>query len=519
MASYLTSNSFLLSSAPNSRGLTLKTRQRLRFFAKGSGPFSSFRLGKSAGEASSSEEEGEPTSSPFRLNFGKVPDVKSLIPVLSSPASGLSFGSPRRKDAGTVFVAGATGQAGIRIAQTLLREGFTVRAGVTELGAAQELARLAAKYKIISNEESKRLNAVESTFQDAESIAKAIGNASKVVVTIGPTEDGPSQEVSTLDALRVVQAAELAGVGHVAIVYDGNMASTSTYNVLDGISSFFNNLFLRSQPLSIPEFLQKVIETDVSYTFLKTSLTADYSPESTYNVVVSAEGSIGANDYKVATSQIASLIANVFSNTAVAENKVVEVFTDPSAPPRPIGDLFSSIPEDGRRKAYAETLAKAKAEEEARTAAEKAREAAEAAKKLEEEVKRLSEKEAQAASLAEEAQEKAEAAGASFENLFNKAKDIGSGFSWEKLSTQLAATTVQKPQETPKVQIATVRGQAKARTLPSLKAIVKQKRPASKSKVEPKSSPKGKQTEVKSPEVRKVFGGLFKQETIYVDDD
>ena len=153
--------------------------------------------------------------------------------------------------------------------------------------------------QIISNEESKRLNAVESTFQDAESIAKAIGNASKVVVTIGPTEDGPSQEVTTLDALRVVQAAELAGVGHVAIVYDGNAASASTNNVLDGISSFFNNLFSRSQPLSVQEFLQKVIETDVSYTFIKTSLTEDFSPESAYNVVVSAEGSIGANDYKV----------------------------------------------------------------------------------------------------------------------------------------------------------------------------------------------------------------------------
>jgi nucleoside-diphosphate-sugar epimerase len=44
----------------------------------------------------------------------------------------LSFGNIRRKDPGTVFVAGATGQAGIRIAQTLLREGFSVRAGAIE---------------------------------------------------------------------------------------------------------------------------------------------------------------------------------------------------------------------------------------------------------------------------------------------------------------------------------------------------------------------------------------------------
>lgn len=145
----------------------------------------------------------------------------------------------------------------------------------------------------------KRLNAVESNFDSAESIAKAIGNAGKVVVTIGPMEDGPTSEVSTSDALQVIQAAQLAGVGHVAIIYDGNTTAASTYNVLDGVSSFFNNLFSRNQPLTVPEFLQKVIETDVSYTFIKTSLTEDFSPESSYNVVVSAEASVDANDYKV----------------------------------------------------------------------------------------------------------------------------------------------------------------------------------------------------------------------------
>lgn len=296
MAPTLTSNSFTLTPSRSKR--TVKTT-RFTVFAKQGSPFQ-LRFGKSNDSAPGEPQQDDSgNSSPFRFNFGKVPDVKSLIPVVSNPGSGLSFGNPRRKDAGTVFVAGATGQAGIRIAQTLLRQGFSVRAGVPELGSAQELARIAVKYKFISIEDSKRLNAVESTFQDAESIAKAIGNASKVVVTIGPFENGPSSEVSTSDALQVIQAAQLAGVGHVAIVYDGNTTSASTYNVLDGISSFFNNLLSRSQPLTIPEFLEKVVETDVSYTFIKTSLTEDFSPESSYNVVVSAESSTVANDYKV----------------------------------------------------------------------------------------------------------------------------------------------------------------------------------------------------------------------------
>lgn len=88
----------------------------------------------------------------------------------------------------------------------------------------------------------------------------------------------------------MVQAAELAGVSHVAIVYDGSI-SGSTYNVLDGITSFFGNLFSKSQPLTISDLIEKVAQTDVAYTLIKTSLTEDFSPEKSYNVMVSAEGS------------------------------------------------------------------------------------------------------------------------------------------------------------------------------------------------------------------------------------
>lgn len=184
--------------------------------------------------------------------------------------------------------------------------------------------------------------------------------------------------------------------------------------------------------------------------------------------------------------------------------------------------LISAIPEDGRRKAYAETVAKAKAEQEAKIAAEKAQEAARAAKKLEEEVKKLSKQEARAASLAQDAQDKAEAAGASVEGILSKAKDIGSGLSWDKLSAQLASSVQIKPAENPKVQVATVRGQAKARTLPAFKARVKQTglRFGAANNSKPKEEPKGKKTapETKT-EKRKVLGGLFTQETIYVDED
>ncbi|CAN4101787.1 unnamed protein product [Withania somnifera] len=440
MAPTLTSNSFLLSTTPHPR-LSFKNP----------------RFAVSAKKSGQNQETTSNSSNPFNFDFGKLPDVTSLIPVSPNTSSGLSFGRQRAKDPGTVFVAGATGQAGIRIAQTLLREGYSVRAGVSDLGAAQELARLAVTYKVISNAESKRLNAVASTFEDSESIAKAIGNASKVVVTIGKGEDGPTTDVTTTGAVQVIQAAQLAGVGHVAIVYDESSSVGSTYSVLDGITSFFNNLFSKSQALTLTEFLQKIVETDLSYTLIKTSLTEDFSPESSYKVVVSAEGSAGADAYKVGKSQIAKLVVDVFSNTAVAENKVVEVFTDPSATSKTVDELFSVIPEDGRRKAYAEALEKSQAEEEARGAAE-------AAKRKEQEAKKLEKKEAKASdNIAKEAEENASSvAGPSVESLLEKAKGLSTGFSFEKFSSQLKSA-VEKANEESDVQVATVRGRAKAK--------------------------------------------------------
>lgn len=144
--------------------------------------------------------------------------------------------------------------------------------------------------QIISTEESKRLNAVASTFSDSESIAKAMGNATKVVVTVGPSENGPTSEVTLEDALLVVRASQLAGANHVAIIYDGTSGVASSNNVLNGISSFFNNIFSRSQSLTMTEFVEELVDTNVNYTLIKTKLTEDYSLENSYNVVIANEG-------------------------------------------------------------------------------------------------------------------------------------------------------------------------------------------------------------------------------------
>ncbi|KAM3398600.1 hypothetical protein P3S68_002116 [Capsicum galapagoense] len=80
-------------------------------------------------------------------DHSKLSNVTSLIPASPNASSDLSFGRQRAKDPGMVFVSGATRHVGIRIAQILLRDGYSVRVGVSDLGAAQELAHLAISYK------------------------------------------------------------------------------------------------------------------------------------------------------------------------------------------------------------------------------------------------------------------------------------------------------------------------------------------------------------------------------------
>jgi len=143
MAPALGSNVFRVSTGLYSKPDSKTSRPTVTIY----GRTNPFGIGKPKAEPSEGEDVGSSKPNKFFFDLSKIPDAKSLIPVVTSPSMSL-FASPRRKDPNTVFVAGATGQSGTRIARTLLRQGFAVRAGVPELDSAQELARLAATYKV-----------------------------------------------------------------------------------------------------------------------------------------------------------------------------------------------------------------------------------------------------------------------------------------------------------------------------------------------------------------------------------
>lgn len=156
----------------------------------------------------------------------------------------------------------------------------------------------------------------------------------------------------------------------------------------------------------------------------------------------------------------------------------------------------SAIPTDGRKEAFAEAQAKAKAEEEERIAAENVRKKQELAEQLEAEAKRLAEKEAEATELA--AQVKAGVATASFDYFASKAKEFGVDIFGGSKGTQIITSSNSQSRKSLETPVVTLKGEEKYAT----------------------SQPKKVFSSVfKLPAIKKKTGGVFKQETIYVDDD
>jgi nucleoside-diphosphate-sugar epimerase len=106
------------------------------------------------------------------------------------PATSRSGG---RGDAGTVFVAGSTGRLGIRIVRELAAAGLRVRAGVRSQEKAENfeeiLAQLGETVGPLSRQDAGRVKVVYCDLEDPDTIAPAIGNASRVVCAVGAAEN------------------------------------------------------------------------------------------------------------------------------------------------------------------------------------------------------------------------------------------------------------------------------------------------------------------------------------------
>ncbi|CAI7838929.1 unnamed protein product [Closterium sp. NIES-53] len=283
------------------------------------------------------DDEEEEDVAPQQTRKFAVPEEipaapQGLFGLVKLPFAALIRGRPA--DRKTVFVAGATGLTGARVVVELLSAGLSVRAGVEDLSDAQQLAELAAKYKVITGEEAKRLNFVEYSASDSEFTAKSIANAGTVVVTLGAGENGPSGNLEVDEALSLARAAILANAPAFVLVSDfaaapagvavkgKNSGGDGGGGLIAAILNFFRSLAGRKgESASYSSVLTELVEADaLDYTVLRVGkFEADSSAYRT-NLVVGEEGSIAAGS--LARVQVAQVIAAIASNPGLAANKV-----------------------------------------------------------------------------------------------------------------------------------------------------------------------------------------------------
>ncbi|GJP55967.1 hypothetical protein CLOM_g15005 [Closterium sp. NIES-68] len=520
------------------------------------------------------EDDEDEDASPQQTRKFAVPEEIPAAPqgifgLVKLPFAALMRGRPA--DRKTVFVAGATGLTGARVVVELLAAGLSVRAGVEDLSDAQQLAELAAKYKVITGEEAKRLNFVEYSASDSEFTAKSIANAGTVVVTLGAGENGPSGSLEVEEALSLARAAILANAPSFVLVSDFAAAPAGVAvkgkkagggggggGLIATILAFFRSLAGRKgESASYSAVLSELVEAEsLEYTVLRVgSFEADSSAYRT-NVVVGEEGSISVGS--VSRVQVAQVIAAIAANPGLAANKVVDLVASAGAEAADVAELLAEIPEDPRRAVKKEAAERAQAEEqqkqlrlmaaaEAEAAVEEARRAAENAAALEAQAKALAAEEARAAAAAAKAAARAEAASTTVAGIETNLKQAGASIpppSSKPAPAAAAAAAIPTPsipsfadftKKIPTPDIAAAASSfasaasaaaSKATSGGTEKAVAaaadapKQRRPLRQrqSKAPAAAAPAAPAAPKQQAEKRKVLGGFLVQETVYADE-
>jgi hypothetical protein len=133
--------------------------------------------------------------------------------------------------------------------------------------------------QLISREEAKRVSVVEYDVGNVNSIAQSIGNAGKIVLALGSTENGPKARLTAQDGLRVLEAAQLANSSHFVLISSKGGSS-------GGGGGFFGNLFGGGGAVNDKGLVDKIAKSGLTYTVVR----AAADGESEGNLVVAAEG-------------------------------------------------------------------------------------------------------------------------------------------------------------------------------------------------------------------------------------
>ncbi|MEW5297169.1 MAG: hypothetical protein WDW36_000394 [Sanguina aurantia] len=273
--------------------------------------------------------------------FRLTSDAKKA-PKESLPAS-VRFVSDAVRSDKVVFVAGATGRTGARIVRELLSAGFVVRAGARNVEEAEKVLDLAVTYGAIPADQAERIVVVPFDIEDESTFVEALGDANKVVCAVGASETavfdttGP-QRIDGDGTTSLIEAATALGLDQFILI-----SSLGTGKL--GWPASVLNLFwgVLTQKRKSEVVLER---SGLRYVIIRPGgmeKPTDAYKETHQVVLAPRDTRFGG---QVSRLQVAELVAAAASDAGLAENKVLEVVAETSAPQLSYQALLTGIESD-----------------------------------------------------------------------------------------------------------------------------------------------------------------------------
>eukprot|EP00884_Botryococcus_braunii_P021214 jgi/Botrbrau1/7777/Bobra.0159s0205.1 len=268
----------------------------------------------------------------------------------------LGTGSTRRggsRDPNTVFVAGGTGRLGARVVrELLLLPNVRLRVGVRDPSKASQYLKIALEQGLLPPDALKRVNLVNFDITDASTMVAAIGNAAKVVQATGPPEsDLTGSQVQAVDGdgpINLVEAAKKVGVEQFVMV---TSLGTGKFGLPASLLNLFGGILTQKRRAEVA-----LEQSGIPYVIVRPGgmerPTDAY--KRTHNVKLATRDKLFGG--QVSRLQVAELVAAAVANPDLAENKVVEVVAETSAPKLSYEELLSEAPQEEEQEERLERL-------------------------------------------------------------------------------------------------------------------------------------------------------------------
>lgn len=152
-----------------------------------------------------------------------------------------------------------------------------------------------AEQELVGAENAKRLSLVQSSASDIDFTAKAIANAGKVVIALGADENGPKSSIGAQQAYVLLKAAEQAKSPSFTLITDlsdSGSSDSADGGIFGAVFGFLSKMGKRG--VSYAELVKEIVDSDVSYTIVRTGKPVPDSLAATSSIVITQEGQLAS---------------------------------------------------------------------------------------------------------------------------------------------------------------------------------------------------------------------------------